>query len=1086
MKAKLIVIISVLILIVIIFGASIIKTNAYENTAIPEFSVLIKDGDEDIANFEDMDIVYEYNTLLFPMDIIFEYIFDDYNMDTDQQTLSYNSTTLEIDRINEIVTVPDIYEYDSEEIDNSVDVEIELIDGTLYIPIYLLTNISGISISADGKTMYSDEDYYNSEELINESGEQCEIIIVLGDEEEEEELSDTEYYGEEDGALWREEAYKRIEKYRKNDVNIIVKNQNGRVLENAYISVEMESNDFKFGTAVRMVEKTGINKYTNITSSLFNTIGSESGFKWQKLNQNGTSIQNDVIEYAQNNEMYARGHYLWSGNTNTNSDTYALVGSEEDLEEGTMAYVYTKYQNGEITENEANELINEIIEELEELVLNHIDYMLTEFSYISEWDVINEPLNQQYFPWFLYNRKLLTDSTFLTKYSYNDYSCYKDYGSNEYYEQYLQFLAECFDKARETNSSLKLVINDNTLTGDNSNYKTGNTIDLINRILNYTTNIDALGIQYHVNNIYRYTPQSYYNNINYVLEETGLSDAVITEYDNYISSKLNNYTDEEKEEKANYLKDTLISAYSNTSISEFSFWVYNSGTGSFVEEEWEAYEELAQEWLNDEQSGTTDDEGTYTTRAYSGTYSATATINSLVSETVTFSTSEDTNTVELLITSNLTGLSIGQKPNKLEYIQNYETLDLEGGIILASYDDGTTEEISMTSEDVTVTGIDNSVLGLQTVTVTYEEEQITFVVEVVEKQVESLEILQLPDIITYSVGDENIDLTGGIILVTYNDESTQEIAMTLSEIEVSGFNTTEVGVIEVTLSYLENEISFSVTVTESSDEDNNTETNTTNDDVDESSEEITDTEEDTNSEESAENETVESNTTDETDENDESDEITIEELSIKQMPDKIEYIQNYDKLDLTGGIITITYTNGDTEDIAMTSSKLSVSDFDNTELGAQTITISYENAKVELTIYIVEKSLESIQVETLPTKTSYAKNQEDLDLTGGSILLVYDDESTESISMLDDDVAVSGFDNSIIGERAITISYQEKSTTFAVTIIASGETSTSESAQVLPNTGIISIILISTFLIGIVTPTGYKYIKYLKDTHKQL
>ncbi len=57
-------------------------------------------------------------------------------------------------------------------------------------------------------------------------------------------------------------------------------------------------------------------------------------------------------------------------------------------------------------------------------------------------------------------------------------------------------------------------------------------------------------------------------------------------------------------------------------------------------------------------------------------------------------------------------------------------------------------------------------------------------------------------------------------------------------------------------------------------------------------------------------------------------------------PIKLSYIEG-EELDLTGGVITITFNNGDTQPIALTDEKVTISGFDNTKPVEQTITVKY-------------------------------------------------------------------------------------------------------------------------------------------------
>ena len=58
------------------------------------------------------------------------------------------------------------------------------------------------------------------------------------------------YHGIEEDALWRKEAYRRIEKYRKEDVAVTVTDADGNPIEGAEITVKQTESDFMFGVEV--------------------------------------------------------------------------------------------------------------------------------------------------------------------------------------------------------------------------------------------------------------------------------------------------------------------------------------------------------------------------------------------------------------------------------------------------------------------------------------------------------------------------------------------------------------------------------------------------------------------------------------------------------------------------------------------------------------------------------------------------------------------------------------------------------------------------------------------------------------------
>ena len=79
----------------------------------------------------------------------------------------------------------------------------------------------------------------------------------------------------------------------------------------------------------------------------------------------------------------------------------------------------------------------------------------------------------------------------------------------------------------------------------------------------------------------------------------------------------------------------------------------------------------------------------------------------------------------------------------------------------------------------------------------------------------------------------------------------------------------------------------------------------------------------------------------------------------------------------------------------------------------------------------VGKSLKSISVENLPTKTEYVPDEE-FDSSGLTLKLVYSDDTTDIITS---GYTLSGFDSSSSGEKEITVSYGGKTATFTVTVL---------------------------------------------------
>lgn len=156
----------------------------------------------------------------------------------------------------------------------------------------------------------------------------------------------------------------------------------------------------------------------------------------------------------------------------------------------------------------------------------------------------------------------------------------------------------------------------------------------------------------------------------------------------------------------------------------------------------------------------------------------------------------------------------------------------------------------------------------------------------------------------------------------------------------------------------------------------------------------------------------------------------LENIEITKAPSKTTYVvgQNFDS---TGMVVSAIYNDGEKKQIT----DYKIENGENLEVGQTSVKITYQGKSVEQEIKVEEKTIESISIGSLPAKTEYVQNKEELDLTGGTIKAVYSDNSEEEISMKSSLVRVSGFNNKVIGKSTVTVTYLEKKATFAVTIV---------------------------------------------------
>lgn len=136
------------------------------------------------------------------------------------------------------------------------------------------------------------------------------------------------------------------------------------------------------------------------------------------------------------------------------------------------------------------------------------------------------------------------------------------------------------------------------------------------------------------------------------------------------------------------------------------------------------------------------------------------------------------------------------------------------------------KEITVDGSECEITGFDSSKPAEdQLITVKYKDLETTFTVTISEMpepnpdaNYNGLSFKKLPDKTAYKVG-EWPDLTGGILLVHYDDGTTRELPLDSEDVKITEFTTASPGTYEVIVKYVDEsnrygETSFTITVTE--------------------------------------------------------------------------------------------------------------------------------------------------------------------------------------------------------------------------------------------------------------------------------
>ena len=218
------------------------------------------------------------------------------------------------------------------------------------------------------------------------------------------------------------------------------------------------------------------------------------------------------------------------------------------------------------------------------------------------------------------------------------------------------------------------------------------------------------------------------------------------------------------------------------------------------------------------------------------------------------------------------------EPEKLSYVEGQD-LDLTGGKLQIIYvsEDNYTEHIPLELD--MISGYVPDQLGIQTLTVTYGGKTANFVINVKAKTVTRIEVTTLPNNLKYLESKDDLDVSGGKITIYYDNDFSEIVDLTADM--VSGFDNTKVRKQTLTVTYGDQTTTFEVEIIAKS----------------------------------------------------------LDSIKVTTLPSKRNYLEGKDKLDVSGGKLTLTYNNGTSEEIDLTADM--VSGFDNTKVGKQTLTIAY-------------------------------------------------------------------------------------------------------------------------------------------------
>ena len=236
-----------------------------------------------------------------------------------------------------------------------------------------------------------------------------------------------------------------------------------------------------------------------------------------------------------------------------------------------------------------------------------------------------------------------------------------------------------------------------------------------------------------------------------------------------------------------------------------------------------------------------------------------------------------------------TSIFISTKPTKTSYYAG-DTIDVSGGKIKVTYNNGTTTTIAMTASMVSRSPLTTNNTS---VTVTYQGCTTSYSISVRPVLMTSIAVTKLPTKTTYFMGD-TFSAEGGELTITYNNGTTKVVSLTDSDVTVHFPGSYSAGTHNIPVvhkDYIDTTAYFSITIKA----------------------------------------------------------IKPASITLSSVPTKTEY--NYgEELDLSGGMITVTNNNGSTTTVGIASA--TVTGYQANQCGTQTVTLTYEGCTTNFTVTV--------------------------------------------------------------------------------------------------------------------------------------
>jgi endo-1,4-beta-xylanase len=375
------------------------------------------------------------------------------------------------------------------------------------------------------------------------------------------------YEGRSLDADWRKAAQSRIEKYRKSDLKVIVKDKYGKLLEGAEVEVKMKKHHFGFGTATEysylLEDSPELQKYREYFLKYFNKTATERGLRWENWYTRSAEEQeklrsdmDSMFAWFTSHDIPVRGHHL------------------------NWAKISERKQPDHLRDNP--ELLRKEYFEFQDWLANWVGYRVT------EWDAINHIAGDMVGP----------GKTYADLYG-------------------MQIWADMIIRARETVPGIEMWVNEGAILPRGNRIQ--KYLEIIDFLIENGATPDGIGFMGHFRESSLTPPEEVYERLElFASRGTKLQ---LTELDVEVG-------DDEKLQ-ADYFRDILTIAFSHPAMTGIVLWGFWEGRhwrpdAALWRKDW-SIKPAGQVWLDlvygewwSDENGTTGPQGSFITKVFHG------------------------------------------------------------------------------------------------------------------------------------------------------------------------------------------------------------------------------------------------------------------------------------------------------------------------------------------------------------------------------------------------------------------------------------------------------------------------------------